>query len=235
MEKINAETRQFELRTQRKQALSDVEYSYQTLRNLMQVEQNFEIINQELPMLAYDTLLNSGQMKSNLGVTYYNELSMAAETQIKVEKSKLWPELRAEYFLGRGQGENAASYNGYQFGLGIPLLGGAQRGRVQASRIEMAIREPDIESYQIGLQSRYQQLYALLRKYQEAVTYYQNRGLDMAEEIVEMAEKSYLSGETGYLQYIQSLESARQINLNYLKNLNQYNQTVLEIKYLVQL
>ena len=55
----------------------------------------------------------------------------------------------------------------------------------------------------------------------------------MAVEIVDMANKSYLNGESGYLQYIESLESAKQINLSYLENLNQYNQTVLEIQYLI--
>ena len=57
----------------------------------------------------------------------------------------------------------------------------------------------------------------------------------MADEIIRMAEKSYLSGETDYLQYIQSLEGAGQIELGYLESLNQYNQTVLEMQYLLHL
>ena len=85
------------------------------------------------------------------------------------------------------------------------------------------------------MNSQFEQLNALLQKHEKAILYYESQGLQMADEIIRMAEKSYLSGETDYLQYIQSLESARQINLGYLESLNQYNQTVLEMQYLVHL
>ena len=38
--------------------------------------------------------------------------------------------------------------------------------------------------------------------------------------------------EIDFFQYIQSIETSNQININYLQNLNTYNQIVLEINYL---
>jgi cobalt-zinc-cadmium resistance protein CzcA len=43
---------------------------------------------------------------------------------------------------------------------------------------------------------------------------------------------AYENGEIDYFQYIQSLENAAMIELDYLDNLNNYNQTVLELNYL---
>ena len=234
LETITAEARHLELNTQKQHAASDVEYNYQRLKSIIQIDHDFEIVFKNLPMLDTNVAVTDSLPVSHPGAEYYSQLHRLAETQIKVEKSKLLPNLHGEYFLGRSQGEEALYFNGYKFGLGIPLLGGAQRSKVQASIIEREIREREAESYNLRLQARLDQLNDLLEKYGESVRYYQDRGLTMSEEIVAMAERSYLSGETGYLQYIVSLESASQIKLSYLENLNLYNQTVLEIKYLVR-
>ena len=54
----------------------------------------------------------------------------------------------------------------------------------------------------------------------------------MAEQLIGIASKTYRAGESGYLQYLQSLEQAIRIKLSYLENLNQYNQLAFEIEYL---
>ncbi|MDH3711959.1 MAG: efflux RND transporter permease subunit, partial [Cyclobacteriaceae bacterium] len=233
LEKITAHARHQELSTQKQQAFLDIEVGYQRLGGLMQLEERFEIVYQDLPKLQSPVYNLEEQVSKNPGVQLHEQITQVAEAQTKVEKSKLWPDLKAEYFLGRDRGENESNFNGYQFGLGIPLIRTAQKGKVQAARIEHDIRQKEAENFRLSLASRYEQLKALRQKYEEAVDYYQSSGLSMAEEIIQMAKKSYLSGETGYLQYIQSLESAEQINLSYLDNLNLYNQTVLEIQYLI--
>ena len=175
------------------------------------------------------------ELEDNPGTQFYQGLSDLAAASIEVEKNKMLPELEAGYFLGVGRGENAENLSGYQIGIGIPILTGAQRGKLQAARIEKEISERELENNKTGLISQYEQLNALIQKHEKAISYYESGGLQMAGEIFRMAEKSYLSGETDYLQYIQSLEGARQINLGYLESLNQYNQTVLEMQYLIYL
>jgi cobalt-zinc-cadmium resistance protein CzcA len=88
------------------------------------------------------------------------------------------------------------------------------------------------ESYQIILKSKYQQLKSQLKVYKHAVDYYQNTGKELALAIVSTAERSYYSGEISFFEYIQSLDESTNIVLDYLENLNNYNQTLLEIKYL---
>ena len=40
-------------------------------------------------------------------------------------------------------------------------------------------------------------------------------------------------GEIDFFQYIQSVETATNIELTYLENLNAYNQTIIKINYLI--
>ena len=233
LEKITADARYLELNKQQQQAVADVDFSYQRLRELLQTEKGFFIPFAPLTRIELSVQKIQGQLEDNPATQYFQGLSDLADASIKVEKNKMLPEIQAEYFLGRGRGENAPRVNGYQIGIGIPIFMGAQKGKVQAARIEKEITKKELENNRIGLRSQYEQLNALLQKHEKAISYYESQGLKMADEIIRMAEKSYISGETDYLQYIQSLEGARQINLGYLESLNQYNQTVLELQYLI--
>ena len=75
-------------------------------------------------------------------------------------------------------------------------------------------------------------MFAQLKKYDEALIYYQEEGEQLSQEIFKTAKISYESGEINFFQYIQSMENALEILLDYLNNLNTYNQIVLEINYL---
>ncbi|MDN5217031.1 CusA/CzcA family heavy metal efflux RND transporter [Fulvivirgaceae bacterium BMA12] len=235
LEKITADARYLELNKQQEQTRADVDFSYQELLELLQVEGTLEIPVTPLTRIEFEPYSMQDQLKNNPGTQFYQGLSDLAALGIRVEKSQMLPDLQAQYFIGRSQGDDAINFNGYQFGIGIPIFAGAQRGKIQAARIEKTISEKALENNRIGTRSHYQQLNALLQKHEKAIVYYESQGLKMADEIIGMAQKSYLSGETDYLQYIQSLESASQINLGYLESLNQYNQTVLEIQYLIHL
>ena len=53
-----------------------------------------------------------------------------------------------------------------------------------------------------------------------------------SEEIIKTAERTFKEGEIDFFQYIQSIETATEIELTYLNNINAYNQTVIAINYL---
>jgi len=75
-------------------------------------------------------------------------------------------------------------------------------------------------------------LFTELKKYEEALEYYDDEGENLSKEIFDTAKKSYQSGEINFFQYIQSIENSLQILLDYLQNLNLYNQKIIELNYL---
>jgi len=135
------------------------------------------------------------------------------------------------YFQGSNSGLNE-SLNGYQIGLKIPLLFSGNSAKIKASKLSIEIVNKQAEDYRIRLEAKQAMLFTELKKYEEALEYYDDEGENLSQEIFNTAKKSYQSGEINFFQYIQSMENALEILLDYLNNLNTYNQIVLEINYL---
>jgi cobalt-zinc-cadmium resistance protein CzcA len=122
--------------------------------------------------------------------------------------------------------------SGYQIGLKFPILFSGNASRIKASKIAQEIVNEEAIDYKIKLETKQSKLYAQLKKYDEVLSYYQVEGKDLSEEIFKTAQFSYESGEINFFQYIQSIENALDITLEYLLNLNAYNKTIIEINYL---
>ena len=102
----------------------------------------------------------------------------------------------------------------------------------QCGKTETFIVANEYENYKIQLQSKYDALLSDVKKYQETVDYYETAGRALSKELTTTASKAFQNGEIDFLQYVQLLESAKNIEINYLQNLNKYNNTVLELNYL---
>jgi cobalt-zinc-cadmium resistance protein CzcA len=55
----------------------------------------------------------------------------------------------------------------------------------------------------------------------------------MAESIVNIAQRTYKSGDIGYIEYVQNLNEANKIKTDYLTMMNNYNQTIINIQFLL--
>ncbi len=121
---------------------------------------------------------------------------------------------------------------GYQVGLHIPILFFGNSSKIKAANISKQAAQQEAADYKIRLNSEYNQLIQQMKKHEEALSYYENEGKNLSEEIIKTASMSYKNGEIDFFEYIQSLENSYNIILTYYENLNAYNQTVLQINYL---
>ena len=64
------------------------------------------------------------------------------------------------------------------------------------------------------------------------IDYYENSGKKLSDEILKVANMSYKHGEIDFFQYIQSLENALQIKIDYLDAILEYNNTILDIEFI---
>ncbi|MEH6534893.1 MAG: CusA/CzcA family heavy metal efflux RND transporter [Psychroserpens sp.] len=226
LEMITARSKQKQLETLYEQSLQDVNLSKYQLEKVVQVDsitiQYFELQKLELQNLSVDT---------HLGLSFFDASINYQQAQTKLEKQSLLPDLSAEYFQGTNRALNQ-TVSGYQFGLKIPLLFSGQRSRIKASEISEDIIAEQKTGYENQLNAEYKSLLAKLQRYEEGIRYYKTQGKMLSEEIIKTANRTFKEGEIDFFQYIQSLETAKEIQLNYLEQLNQYNQTVITINYL---
>jgi heavy metal efflux system protein len=229
LEQLTAETRRKETQLLLKQAEESSIRAREQLRKWMQTSDSLRIEAQSLPRLVWEEV----DTLDHPGIRYAAASVNVAADAIKLEKQKLLPDLSLGYFRGTNQGPNPRAYNGVQAGIAVPLWFGAQKASVRASQTEyLAVRE-EANDYRTQLLARYRELRSELRKYEKALTFYEESGQRLARELRQTAGTAFQNGEIDFFRYAQSLDQARAIEINYLENLLRYDQIVLEINFLM--
>ena len=226
LEMITAQSKRKQLETRYKQSLQDVVLYREQLKKIVQVD-SITIKDSLLQKLEVAQL----SANQNVGLSVFDATINYQKAQTKLEKQSLLPDLNAEYFQGTNSTLND-NIKGYQLGLKIPILFGGQRSKIKASKIEQDIITEQKQDYQAKLNAEYQSLLAKLQQYEDAINYYETQGKTLSEEIIKTSNRTFKEGEIDFFQYIQSLETAKDIQLSYLEQLNQYNQTVITINHL---
>lgn len=228
LEKLTAETKQKEISISLAQAKEDVLKAYTILNQWVQSDSLISVSENTLPRLALD----KPNITNNPGILYYNSIKNLTKYTLSLERQKLLPDLQFSVFQGTNNGINTRNYNGFQMGIAIPLWFGFNKSKINAAKTETFIVANEFENFKIQLQTKYNSLISDLKKYQETVDYYVTTGRQLSLELKLTASKAFQNGEIDFLQYVQLLESSRNIEISYLHSLNKYNNTVLELNYL---
>jgi cobalt-zinc-cadmium resistance protein CzcA len=226
LEMITAKSKQKQLHTLYKQAEQEIILIREQLKKVVQID-SVAVIEEPLKKLELEAI----STEANVGLLYFEDSKNYYETLYRKERQNLLPDLSVEYFQGSNSDLNA-TIKGYLFGLKIPLFFSGNTSKIKASKIAQDIVEEQQQDYKVQLNAKYNTLLAKLQQYNEAISYYEIQGKALSEEIIKTAERSYKEGEIDFFQYIQSMETATDIELTYLENLNKYNQTVIAINYL---
>ncbi|HLG35973.1 MAG TPA: CusA/CzcA family heavy metal efflux RND transporter, partial [Bacteroidia bacterium] len=155
-----------------------------------------------------------------------------ANFQRKVEFNKLLPDFNVRYFNQSWYGKDPGYY-GYSFGIGIPLFFWSQQGRIQSAKLQHRIAQKNFENDQLHFNTAYNKALQNYLKNLSSLSYYEQTGLQQADEILSSATLAYKSGEISYVEYTTLLSQSIDIKNNYLKSLNDYNQSVIQINYFI--
>ncbi|MCB0843079.1 MAG: CusA/CzcA family heavy metal efflux RND transporter [Bacteroidetes bacterium] len=228
LEKLTMETKQKEITLQIQQSEGNIEAGYQELGKWVQTGEDFQIENISFqPILVMET-----DLANHPALEWYQAAAEVSASDIKVQKKQLLPQLQLEYFAGTNQANNARIYNGFQVGMSIPLWRKAGKANVRAAETNELIVQQQAQNEKIRLEETQKQLLAQLNSLSQTLTFYEQEGKQLAEQIITTSGRAFQAGEIDFLQYILSLENARNMNRNYLDNLIQYNWTILDINYL---
>jgi cobalt-zinc-cadmium resistance protein CzcA len=167
------------------------------------------------------------------GVAYLERAVTQSEYQLKADKRKLLPDINFEVYRGTNPGANSKVYPGFHAGLGIPLFYGSQKARVKSSEFNRQQLELESENYLLQLDTKSQQLKRQLTQNTEVITYYESEGKELSTQILQQANRSYQEGEIDFLQYVQLVENSLTITLYYLQSKFAYQQTILDLNYLL--
>jgi len=229
LEKITAEAKYKDISVLLDQSKASIKKAYATLQGWMQVDSSFTVGDVKLPQVVLQSL----DTAAHPGLSYLAATKSLSTSNLKYQKQQLTPDLNFNIFRGTNNGLDAQTYMGFQAGIAIPLWFGAEKANIQAAKTKQSIAEDEYLNYKNELLASYKAKSEELNKYQQAISYYQNTGKALAEELVMHGSRAFQNGEIDFLQYVQLLDNASHIEINYLDNLRKYNQTVLDINYLL--
>src|SRR5690625_32574 len=227
LEKITARAKQRQMETVYQQSKEEVKIALEQLNILIQTKDSLLI--ERLPMEKVDITLENASVHP--ATEYYENRKGFFQAKRKLEQQQLIPAISFSYSIGSNSSLNENLYK-YHIGVKIPLIFSGNASKIRDSKIAMEISNQQAADYELQFSSKQTQLMQELSKYSEALKYYQIEGKSLSEEILKTASGSFKNGEIDFFQYIQSLENVYEIELQYLDNLNKYNQAVIAINYL---
>ena len=244
LEKTTAETQLMEVRNLLAQNQSNIQIYQSQLRTLMNSKVPVQLAGSGLSKMELSLQTDSASLSFNPLLAYLKQQIEIVAKQKKVETAKVLPDFTIGYFNqsligyqnidGTDQYFNGSKrFSGLQVGISIPLWIVPQTARVKAVGIHQQVIQSNYEQQQANIQGQYNQAIQEYLKNKNTLDYYEKNALLNADLIIKQADKGFKSGEIGYVEYLQGLKSALAVKSGYLQSLNQYNQSIITLEFLL--
>lgn len=241
LEKTAAESQKGQITIQVNQLQQDIELGLLQFQLLLNspVKYSPEKTNLKIPVTVS---LDTGVIKQHplmKQLEQQNRLSLAGT---KLEKSKLLPDLNFSYnnmsMLGSGSdnityNSRSTRFQSLQVGLGIPLFFGAQKARISSARSLQLISQNNYTSGLQFMQNEYMRTVAAIENQLKSISYYENSALKNSDIISETALRRFKDGEINYMEWALLMNQSISIKNDYLNTLKNYNETSIQLNYLL--
>ncbi len=228
LEKIAAEARLRELRTQQQQLDRELAVQQQTLMQLLNAAEPMLPAAgplQKLPVSTASDLINHPML-----LLQRQNVNLSA-ADIYLQRQGLKPDFSGRVFTQHLYGISPA-FSGFSLSVGVPIVGKSFRQKIKAAQIGSAVQQKQLEYQTLWLNTAAASARQELEKNNAALQFYETTGLAQADEITRAATAAYRAGEISFADLAQYLTQAAGIRQNYLDNLNQYNQAAIQLYFL---
>jgi len=233
LEQTNARVQVMQLQTASLQNQADIRAAESHLATLLNEPRPVGVLSDTLvPREASWQTADSIRLAANPALHFLKQQVKEKEAQRRLERSRMLPDVRLEASSQTFKGIDEQRYGVYGVGLAIPLWPRAQIQKSRAAGIAVAQAENRQSLYERNLAGTYNTAFETYRKLRQSLHYYQQNALPQAGLILKNATAGYRSGEIGYVEYIQNLRQALEVEQNYLDILDQFNEAVIELEYL---
>lgn len=244
LEKNIAAAKQQEFQQRLKQNEAQIRIEKSRLRLLLDVQGDFVITDTAFVPFPLIATADSTLIRQNPEFRLAEKQVQIAEANRKVERSALYPDLSAGYFIQSITGnqdvngtttyyDDTLRFQGFTVGIALPIFGGSSIAKTKAARISIDREKQQSEYVKAQLQSRLSEELEQMNTTQSLIDYYKSTAEPNALKIMNNATKSYQNGDISYVEYVQGIETAMGIMFNYTEAIQKYNQTVINIRYLI--
>lgn len=245
LERTTAETQLNEVRNQSEKNMADISIYSAELQRLLNTKEVIEVSGDYLKKESWNLIVPDSLANTSLLALQQQQVEIA-DKSLRVERAKAGPDFTVGYFNqsiigsqtvnGQDQLFSAGKrFQGVQAGIFIPIFYKPFAGRIKAAKIEKQIAQTEFSLFQTNLQTQYKQAEQDLLKNSHSVDYYEKNALPNVNLILKQSQIAFQSGDIGYLEFSQALRTYSDIRFSYLQAVNQYNQSVYTLQYLIDL
>ncbi|SDM73652.1 cobalt-zinc-cadmium resistance protein CzcA [Catalinimonas alkaloidigena] len=243
LEQATAESEAAQLRTRLTQHQADLVIARSRLQVLLHEEAPVYITADTLSRLTPDPAWDTTRLASNPTLAYFNQQVDVARREEQLQRAQRWPELTLGYFsqslIGFEPGDGSGRYygpwdrfTGVQVGLALPLWWGPYQAEVKAAALQQQVARDQQAYARQTLTGDYRQALQQFAKFRSSLSYYEENALPQARLILENAQLSFQTGAIGYVEFVQALERALAMQIDYLALLRQYNESIIYLEFL---
>jgi len=246
LESTTAETQYNEVLNQMSKNSSDILAYTAELQRLLNSQLPIEIAKDQFKQEEYTNLEPDSAISANPLLALQKQQIVIADKEISLEKARSGPDFTVGYFnqsiIGMQNVNGIDQYfsgskrfQGVQAGISLPIFFKPFSSRIKAAKIEKQVAESQFSLFETNLEGQYKQAYQELQKNARSIDYYKKNALPNVNLILKQSQIAFQNGEIGYVEYLQALRTYSEIRFNYLQAINQYNQSVYTLQYLMGL
>jgi len=244
LEKTTATSKSLEIENQLKQNEADIQAWLKRLQILLNSADRITIDDREAFVYQQSFALDNGDISSNPSLRQSKQAVEIENQKVKVAKTQALPDFNIGYVNQSLQGFydiNGANefvgrttrFQSFQAGISIPIWFKPHTSQIQATKLNVKAAEADYLQMQQRIQSDFIANYQAYQKLLQSHHYYTTNALPQAELILSQSNLGFRQGELSYLEYINGVNQALDYQFKYLDNLNQLNQAIISIEYLL--
>jgi heavy metal efflux system protein len=248
LEKTIAENKQQQLRQNSLEINHLITIEKLKLNQLMNNSNDFLIAETRFLPIDFNESapsVSSEKMGNNPLLLYAKQQLALIEAERNVVKADALPDFKVGYFIQSIAGlqevnGQVKTYNfipqfqGIQLGVNVPLFGkSAYKAKNDAVNAQFLTQQKQNEHLQTQLQGQLKQYIEQYSFAKNNAAYYEKTALPNVQFIVKNATKAYQSGDIGYVEYAQALQTNLESQKAYLEAINNLNKAVLAIQFII--
>ena len=211
----------------------------------MNTSEEFTIDNNEnFQPLVLSSSFDTTLIANNPSLKVLYQQAVIAEQTKKVETASTLPDFSVGYFnqsLIGTQTVNGSDvffdgnqrFQGFNVGISIPLTFFSNASKIKSLDFKQQAMQKEADNGKLILQNQLQNAFQQYNQHLEQYNYYKSTALPNADIIISTAKVGFNSGDIGYIEYLQALQTATDVQLNYLQSINQINQSIININFLI--
>ncbi len=231
LELIMAETKAAAIMNVYQRINTELMVAENNLRALMNTNTRYTPSESTMVRLDLVSEKDSLSLQNNPYISYIRQYSDLQSAVVKSEGAQHLPDFSIGYF--NQSIDKVNGFDGIQIGMSFPLWFWSQSGKVKAARIERDKAENKLAAETNRIRLELENHFRQLEKYMFILKYYEDKALRQANLILEHSLKAYSAGNISYIEYANASSDAFDIKMEYLEAINNFNQTVVRINYLI--